>query len=205
MRKLKVKYSFTRLSPGELVEFSRSSIQKMTGNPYFTNPEVPLTEIGQVTDELENNYKISRKGGGRAAAAHTQSSRQALIKLHRKQANYINNIADGDEFIILSSGYEPTKVPAPAIHPVFNAINGSSPGQVILLRQAVKGATAYLWQFFKGTIPTDEKLWVFAGASSQAKCVIENLDSLNNYWFRVAPVLRKGDLIWSEPIMETVL
>jgi hypothetical protein len=204
MKLFKVVYSFVRLSTGELIEFCRSSIQKMTGNTHFLNPEVPLTEIGQATDELETNYKVSRKGGGKEATSKTRISRKTLMIFLRRQADYVNKIANGDDSIILSSGFQPSKIPVPAIRPVFNVIKGGSPGQVLLRRQAVPGATAYIWQFSKNTIPVEDKDWVFAGASSRANCVIENFDSLTIYWFRVAPVLRSGMVTWSESLMEAV-
>jgi len=204
MKKFKVKYSFARLSTGELIEFSRSSMAKMNSNPHFLAPEVPFPEMATSTDQLETDYKISRKGGGKVATATTNASRIALETLLRRQSDYVNKVADGDESIILSSGFEPTKVPVPAIRPLFKVTNNGIPGQVKLTCKAVQGATAYVWQMFKGSVPADEKLWIFAGVSVQVKFVVENLDSISNYWFRVAPVIRSGVLNWSDPLMEVV-
>jgi len=201
MRKLKVKYSFVRYSTGEIVEFGKSTVLKMKDNARFPDPEVPLSEISEAAKLLEDNYSNSMNGGGKIATAKTQASRVVYEKLLRRQADYVDKIADGDESVILSSGFTPSKIPIPSIHPVFIVKAGKAPGEVIVKRQAVKGAHSYLWQYLKDEIPKDEKDWVFAGASVQVKYVIRKLDNLSVYWFRVAPVKRKGDIIWSDPMM----
>jgi hypothetical protein len=205
MKKFTVTYSFTRLSTGELVEQSRGVVVKMKTNPYFPTPAVQLTDLTTATDLVEGYYEISHNYGGKEATAKTKSARIALENLLRKQADYVKNIAYGSDVIILSSGFELSKVPAPAKHPEFEILLGEAPGQVILVHKAVKGATAYVWEFAKDAIPAEDNLWVFTGASSQRKCVIENLDSLSNYWFRVGPVLRNGTFNWSDPIKESTL
>jgi hypothetical protein len=204
MKKFFVLYSFVRMNMGELIEEGRSIFKKMTGNVFFPTPDVSLAALATAIDSLEDSYTISRDGGGKLAVAKTNTLRKVLENLLRKLASYVDRIADGDEKIILSSGFDTTKEPQPATHPVFKVTAGGVQGQVILVHKAVHGATAYVWQYSKDTIPAEDKLWVFAGVSSQAKCVIENLDSLSKYWFRVSPVLRIGMMPWSDPLMDTI-
>ncbi len=177
----------------------------MTANPNFPAPVVAMAVLTAAIDLLVSFYEISINHVGKEATAKTKSARNKLEKLLRKEADYVKNIAEGDEAIILSSGFEPTKVPEPRTLPEFKVLMGQAPGQVILVHKAVKGSTAYLWQYSKDSVPADDKLWVLAGASSQAKCIIENLDSLSNYWFRVLPVMRNGIFVWSAPIKESTL
>ncbi len=177
----------------------------MTANPNFPAPAVAMAVLTAAIDLLVSFYEISINHVGKEATAKTKSARNKLEKLLRKEADYVKNIAEGDEAIILSSGFEPTKVPEPRTLPEFKVLMGQAPGQVILVHKAVKGSTAYLWQYSKDSVPADDKLWVLAGASSQAKCIIENLDSLSNYWFRVLPVMRNGIFVWSAPIKESTL
>ncbi len=193
MHNIKVKLSFERLPVPELIGFSGKVSSSIDKNPLFPDPDVLPADIKTASSILLAKYE-SALNRGKIEIAEMHSAKSILLNLLHEEAEYVNKIADGDKEIILKSGFEPTKEPSPALRPEFSVILGGEPGQVLLMHKAVKGAAAYLWQFAPDPLPTEEKLWLLAGVSTQAKCVIENLDSGTKYWFRVAAVTTKGML-----------
>ena len=201
MKKLKTKKSFARLPVPRLITFTDNVTKKMDKNVLFPTPDVALTDVIAANNNLSSKYQASRNRG-KEEIAKMHEVTIILITILYKLADYVDRIADGVESVILSAGFEAVKDKTPALRPEFKVIVGAEHGQVILIHKAVKGAASYLWQYVTDPIPADDKLWLLAGVSVQAKCVIENLDSGVKYWFKVTPITRKGPLPHSEPIMK---
>lgn len=191
MKRLKVLLDFIKLSVVEKINFYNNVIDKMTNNPKFTTPDVPLADLRTKVDQFEA-AQLEAIDGGRVAKVKMRQIELEADELFRKQADYVNRIANGDEATILSSGFHCSKEPAPRQVPEFSVKEGEKPGTVIVKRQAFPGAKSYIWQIFKGesSTPTDE--WTVAGVSSQASFEITGLDSVSRYWFRVAVVTPEG-------------
>ena len=69
MKKIKVLLDFIKLSIVEKIAFYRNIIDKLTDNPTYSTPEVPLTEAKTAIDALESSYVASRDGSHNAIAA----------------------------------------------------------------------------------------------------------------------------------------
>ncbi len=203
MRKIKVIIDYKHKSIIEFIDFCLYIIKSMTGNPLFPDPDTPLAGVKASVDLLKDKHDASLSGN-KAAKEGVKIARKATEKLIKVNGSYVDRIADGDSEIIASSGYEASKQPAPAIRPEFYVTVGAEDGEIVLIRKAVRNAASYLWQYVPHPIPEESKLWILAGVSTQAKCVIQNLDSGSKYWFRVAAITTKGQLPWSEPIMKVV-
>ncbi len=63
----------------------------------------------------------------------------------------------------IGSGFSTSKQPAPAQRPEFSVEPGQKSGSVLLRRQAVKGAKAYIWQFSINVVPQGEEGWTITG------------------------------------------
>ena len=107
----------------------------------------------------------------------------------RKEAKYVEQIADGDEAIMIGSGFSVPKQPAPAQRPEFSVEPGQRPGSVLLRRQTVKGAKAYIWQYCVNVVPEGEEGWTIAQVSGKASVELNDLALVTKYWFRVAAVM----------------
>lgn len=112
----------------------------------------------------------------------------------------MDRIADGDEVIILSSGFNVPKERTAVRKVEFSVNSGDKPGTVLLKRQAVQGAKSYLWQYCTGDSPANEKDWIFAGASTRADYKINELVVATKYWFRVAAVTVQGTTAYCAPV-----
>jgi hypothetical protein len=202
MKKSKVLLRFVKFSIALKIEFFRNIIKKMKSNvATFATPDVPLTELTTLVDKLESDFNNSQDGA-RGAKADMRKSNLAANEGFKTQAAYVDRIAKGDEAIILSSGFESSKQPDPAIRPIFGAEAGENPGDVKLFCKAVSGAKSYAWQYCKDPLSADGSTFIYAGVSTQANFTVTDLTSLVKYWFRFAAVTSDGMQAWSDPIMK---
>lgn len=203
MKKSKVVLDFIKFSIAEKIMFFRNVIAQMTGNASFPTPDVALTEAKTAVDTLETDHAAA-KSGAHVLVSKMRRSEEVADNLFRKQAAYVDRIADGNETIILSSGFHVSKQPEPSVREAFVVEAGENPSEIILIRKAQPGARSYVWQYCIGALPTNTQPWVFAGASTQTRYVIKGLESGSKCWFRVAAVTATGQGPWSDPVMKVV-
>ena len=197
MRKSKVIINFKNQTVPEKIEFARNSVTKMTGNTNFATPDVALTLITTATNTLETKYNLAI-GGGKQQTADMHQARAALDDLLHKEGLYVERIANGNEAIILSSGYNTSKQPKPASHPAFTVDNGEHEGEMLLKHKAVKQSKAWTWQYCQD--PITETGWILAGMSTQTTFIIKDLKPGTKYWFRAAHLKKEGMSDWCAPI-----
>lgn len=203
MKKSRVILDFIRFSVAEKIMFFRNVISLMTGNTSFATPDVPLTEAKTVVDTLETD-QAAAKSGAHVMVSKMRKSEEVADNVFRKLARYVDRIADGNETIILGSGFHVSKQPEPSVREAFEVEAGDNPTEIVLIRKAQPGARSYVWQYCIGALPTNGIPWVFAGASTQARYVIRELESGAKCWFRVAAVTATGQGPWSDPVMKVV-
>jgi len=146
MVKVKVLLGFAELSVPLEVDFAKNTHTKMKNNATFPTPDVPLVDIKNAAEDLENKYNAAQ-GGGTQATAEMDAAKIVLTNLLRKQAAYVNRIADGDSVKILSSGFLPSKgvkepIPAPA-KPENLKLKSGTPGMVSKTIEKVENAKAF--------------------------------------------------------------
>jgi len=203
MKKSHVLFDFVLNIPPVKIAFGRNVVTLMTGNANFPTPDIPLVVLKDKTDLLEQKL-IASLNDGKTEKAELHQAEKEWDNLMRYEALYVDRIADGDEAIIKSAGFNVSKQPVPNAKPELWAEAGDRPGTVKLRRKAVQGAKSYIWQSSMNTFPESEAQWVFADASSQATVILENLTSVTRYWFRVAAVTTEGTSAYCDPIMQVV-
>ena len=204
MKRVMVLLSFIQLQIALKILFYKNVILNMTGNVLFEEPDVPLVDLTTAVTKLEGHYNKSRSGDHEEMILMRQCMEETDGKF-RLTARYVDRIANGNEAVIESAGFEASKQPDPRRTPLFAAYNGEIPSQIILRCKVVKGAKSYIWQFAEGAIPANEEDWVYAGFSTQSTFTIDNLKSFTKYWFRYCAVKSEGMTAWSEPIMKVVI
>jgi len=200
MKKVHVVFDFIQLSIPEKIAKGRNIIAEMINNPAFPNPDIPINEIKDATDQLENRYLNSRNGGKENTVLLHQAEEVWNDKM-RKQARYVERIADEDSAIVLNAGFNLAKQPVPAQRPEFSAEQGKNSGSVLLRRQAIPGAKSYIWQYCINTLPETEDGWKIAEVTGKATTELNNLNPATKYWFRVAIVTSNETLPYNDPIM----
>jgi hypothetical protein len=204
MKKNRIVLDFIRIPISQKVETGRSVKSKMTGNPKFATPDVSMEELETTTDLLETR-SVAALSGGKEATALMHQTEEYWNDIMRKQARYVDRIADGDSAVILSAGFNLAKQPAPAVRPEFSVELSDKSGSVILRRQAVESAKSYIWQHCTGEIPVTDSDWTTATVTSQASTELNGLIPLTKYWFKVAAVTPTGTSAYTAPIMQVVI
>ena len=203
MRKGTVVYDFLRFSVPNKVAFGRTVISKMSLLPLFANPVVAYLVVTAIINELEAYYMSSR-GGDHQLVALMHQKEDEFDDAFRKLGNQVDQVADGDEAIILSTGFHLAKQPTPPERPDFFAEAGDEPGSMMLHRKAVDGAASYIWLYYVGAdVPTEEK-WLLAGSSTQISFLVKGLTQATKVWFRVAAVTAAGMQPYTDAIMKVV-
>jgi hypothetical protein len=203
MRKNTVVLDFLKFSVPNKIVFGRTVLSKMILIAIFANPDTPYATGTEIVNKLEKYYMSSR-GGDHEQVALMHQADEEFDDYFRKLAYYVDRVADGDEAIILSSGFHLAKQPVPSERPEFTAEAGDTPGSIGLKRKAVPGATSYVWEYYVGAeAPTEDK-WLFAGSTAQASYEMNGLNSGDKVWFRVAAVTRDGMQPFTDPIMKVV-
>ncbi len=194
--KRKAKFDLGMPIPAKLQRTSEI-ITVMTDNPLFTTPNPPLATVATARDELAAAYQDALDGG-RTAKALQRTKNEALNNLIRPLRAYVNEVANGDEDIIFSSGFEASKVPEP-IGKLPQVINvqvksGQGDGSVNLRWKAIYGTSTYQIQIsddgstFKPETSTTRSL----------RNTVEGLTLAKYYWFRVAAFGAAGQGPWSD-------
>lgn len=107
MKKIKVKMSWARFTRLQQAAFARGTVSAMTGNANFTTPAVALTAMVNAASRLENAW--ANKDNGAVARDELNNAATDLdTKLHA-QAEYVDNIANGNDDIIHTAGFMSTK------------------------------------------------------------------------------------------------
>ncbi|MGE0088540.1 MAG: hypothetical protein AB7S50_03590 [Bacteroidales bacterium] len=203
MRRLKIIFDFIRFSIADKVAFCRTVVTNMTDNPSFPSPDVSLLTVIEAVNKLEASM-IAAMDGGKVAKVLMHEAEADVIEIFRKLASYVERVANGDEAIMLSSGFNLSKERVSIKRLELNVTQNDFPGTVSLKRRAVEGAMSYLWQYCQNDSPVTEDGWIFAGASAQTKFQITNLSTTGKYWFRSAAVTREGTTAYCTPVFKVV-
>lgn len=205
MKKDRIVLDFVRIPVAQKTEFGKGVISKIKNNPKFPTPDVAIDDLEVKTVLLESR-SVAALSGGKEAKALLHQTEEEWNDLMRKMAKYVDRIADGDDAIILSAGFNLVKQPAPAVRPEFSVELGDKSGTVSIRRQAVDGARSYIWQYCIGEMPvTNDTDWVTAQVTSKASVELTGLVPLSKYWFRSAAVTVNGTMGYTSPVMQVVI
>ncbi|MEI7675476.1 MAG: fibronectin type III domain-containing protein [Bacteroidales bacterium] len=205
MRKDRIILDFVRNPVAQKIEVGRSVSSKMKNNPKFTTPDVSVVDLEALTDLLESR-SVAALSGGKENTALLHQTEEEWDDTMRKMARYVDRIADGDGAVILNSGFNLAKQPAPPVRPEFSVELGEKSGTVTLRRQKEDGAKSYIWQYCTGDTPAAaDSDWTTATVSVKVSTEIVGLTPMTKYWFRTAAVLSTGTTAYNAPVMQVVL
>lgn len=148
-RKAFVLHDFMRFTHPALIEFARNHKKLITGNTQLPNPDVSPAQIGTDTDAVETEYIKARKGD-HEAVKRTDANVKILRADLVKNAKYVDRIANGDEAIILGSGFHTTitethPTAAPGKPDNFKAVAGIYAGSIHLSMNKLPFANFFVY------------------------------------------------------------
>jgi hypothetical protein len=204
MKKLKVLFDFITFSVSVKLGFYRNVIIRLTNNPLFPEPYIALVKVTTSVDKFEAAIQAA-KDGSHTAVSIMHDAEKAVDADFRILAHYVDQIADGDETKLLSSGFHPSKQPVPHQKPILAIFDGIHPGSAKLAAKAHEDGAAYIWQSVKGPLPTSESEWKLLGISTQATYEVEGLEVGVSYYFRVAVVTPAGTTEFCQPVLKLIV
>ncbi|MGA9774056.1 MAG: fibronectin type III domain-containing protein [Blastocatellia bacterium] len=201
----KVKLNLRSLSPTEKTVKARQIISSLMGNPDFTTPHPPLTQITASADALDVAFADVQTAKQNVLTKNSilRESSDTLDGQLRQLAAYIESVSGDDESKILSAGVGVKNVVTsgigtPLTAPAgLSAAEGDHDGEIDLNWDKVKNAKSYVIE--RSSDPPTATSWVHETVSLKSSTTISGLTSGTRYWFRVAAVVTVGQTGWSDP------
>jgi len=104
MAEARVRLGFRNATDAQIVAMADAVVAGMTNNIAFPQPSVDLATLETALDQFKNAI-ATQAAGGRAATAHKYQRREALMRLLRKLAHYVEGNCDNDLSVLMSSGF----------------------------------------------------------------------------------------------------
>ena len=201
----KVKIGFNGLQVPMQVDRARHIVTRMTGNVSFLTPVPPLADISTAAGNLETAYNESR-GRDKNKVQIMRLRRAELLALVTQLAAYVQSISNGNEEVILSSGFDVVHrgTPQPPVEKVANlrAFTGSVSGSIKLLWNRTIGARVYMVQIATDT--ASGEAFHERGITSKTRIKIDGLTPGIQYRVRAAAIGKNGFGNWSDTVIKIV-
>jgi hypothetical protein len=138
---------YTAMSDDDVVSRGKAVVTGLTGNTHFATLPVDLATLKANVDSL-HSLSVEAEDGSRKVIAQKNKQREAVIKMLRLLARYVEVTSDGDMESFTSSGFLPastTKVPpSPLPLPVIRSVtHGALSGELVVLVEAIRKAVNY--------------------------------------------------------------
>ena len=124
----KVKISWSKKAPVKMASIALATVNAMTDNDDFENPDISMGKMYEASNQLSNAYSIRKNG--QVAKDDVISKINTLINFLHTQAEYVDKLAKGDVTIIHSAGFESTSdkrglgvVPKVAKQPILKSLS----------------------------------------------------------------------------------
>lgn len=203
MRKFKVLLDFAQYSASKKLIFLRNILLRLTNNPFFTTPDIPLADAKIALDLFEAAILAAQDGSHTAISAMHDNDKKVTL-LFTNEAHYVDRIANGDETKILSSGFNISKQPVSIDKAVLTVRDGPNSGTVILDANSVPRSSAYVWKMAKGVLPADDSGYELITVTTQSTHTVEGLTPATYCYFIVAAVTPEGITDFCAPVMKLI-
>lgn len=206
MQNVLTSFSKSRLSDSEIIVSGNTVSVNMENNPYFPTPSPGVTAIRTATDEFLAAEQKAQSGSREDVAVKNQK-RKVLEKNLHDMAVYVNLTANGNEAMLLSSGFELAKKAEPvgplAAPEGLKVKPALSKGSVDLSCKRVAGASSYGFEYRLLT-GESENGWVRVD-STKHQVLVNGLTSGSKYAFRVVAIGADPQRNWSDEVNSFVL
>ena len=189
----KVKIGLKGLTITEKIAKAEAVVLQMTGNASFTTPVPALADV-------TIKYKLLATENTKAEAIRQSSLEQTrlveqiedeLDGMLKQLGSYVETTANGDDQVILSSGYDLVGVPG-SVEPLyapedFKGTTGDEDGEVNMMWKKLKNVGKHTYNVYGRKYGTTDKFALMAG-TDKSKVDIKNLESGVKYDFYVLGV-----------------
>jgi hypothetical protein len=204
MKQTKVLLNFFKFPIPIRIIFYRSIISHLTGNANFLVPSVSLDLATAAVDALAQ-CSVAAKDGAHITLANRNDAEKAADAIFRNLASYVEFIALGDDTIIISSGFSPTKQPVPHNKSILRVVHSSHSG--CLKFSTVKGPRSHacMWRLRKVSTNGIENPWIAVATTTQTTYEATGLEVGVAYEVSVADVTPEGIGDYCQPVTIIVI
>lgn len=190
--------TLAKCADSEIAKITRYILDCTKNNEKFPNPNPSPDAVEKALQDYE--VALSNAGGrDRKLVAVKKVKRAELYALLKDLAAYVTKVSQGDEAILISSGFPVTvKRSADAKRPPAVEVNMAAPGEATTRIKKAARARAYLHQYAADPLTADTK---WEGETSHLnEHTFTGLPSATKMWFRVIVLTRTGDKLAWDPV-----
>ena len=193
MRKFVVKLSLAKLDVPAKIALGDHIVDSITGNAAFATPSPTLAAAQTATDDLRQAYDDSL-GGSDLSKAVLAAAEEAFDQLFTAMGHYVDNVAQGDQAIIVSAGMETRRINTP-VGPMpqvtnLKVVGGALSGSVRLRWKGIYGRLIY-HVYMKADGQTDDQ-YALVSSNGRVETIVSGLEPGALYWFKVEAVGSAG-------------
>lgn len=202
--KANIKLELKTLTPVRLAALMRNVAAKMDGNPHLPAP--PLSAADLKAQEVVFTTAIQEAINGSLDSRLRRNGLEVQARNSlRLLADYVRMVAQGNELIMASSGFELARRPGPPQpmgRPMMQAARMTGRhGEVELRWSGVANRRTY-HIYMSQQDPTDPNCeWTLTGVTGKITHRVQGLEAYKGYWFCVSAVGALGEGLKSDPVM----
>jgi hypothetical protein len=195
--KPRILISFGNYADAYLKEKAGYILNCMTDNPNFAAPVPPLQALKNAIDAYSAALEAAA-GLDRVKVAEKNQARTVLEQLLTQLGMYVMYVANGDAFVLTSSGFSMAKTPEPgklANPGNVTLSNGVTGGQMVSSVKSTKYAKVYSHEITDQF--SDESTNWTATHTTTCRFVFNGLVPGKQYWVRVAAIGTANQVTYS--------
>lgn len=201
---IRLSRGFFKLSPINLVKFSRNIVVLMTGNANFPTPVPTLSVLTAAIDKLDDLIQKTLSGD-RIMIPARDDARNELLMVLVDLGGYVQTACLNSLAIFVTSGFEAIKPRATSVVPPTptNArlTQGEESGTAVLQFKKSRNTQSCSIQ----TASSPNGPWTDHGVTSRSKTTLTNLPTLAVTWTRVKANGAAGSSGWTEPTCKAII
>jgi hypothetical protein len=204
--KKKLSLNFKETTDSDLAQQALTVAEWMTGNEHFPDPDMLIIELREIGNQFFKAV-ADAKSRDLEKIAYKNKLRILAIKRLKQVGEFVLTHSAGSksELPLITSGFTLIKPVDEIILKSpedFKIMPGPKPGEMILKVSRVRGARSYLYQWTPAPL-TNESVWESI-ADTRCKKVISKLPLGVNYFFRMAAIGSRNQIIYTKPLSRYV-
>ncbi len=193
-----INYGLTILSQGNFIIKVSFIIFCCQGNLNFSAFPIDISAI----DAKLTAYKLKLVASktDHLAVKEALKIRKEIEAMLKKNALYINDVAEGDEIKLESSGYDLSKEREFKIKPEVDVVQSNQPGCGKVFIRPIEDVVAYLAEICKDPLPgqVGGNTWQRLPMSTRSYMPVSGIEHLKLYYVKYCTLTTEGESAYSE-------
>ena len=196
-KKAEVKESLVQFKDADGVVQYKNTLNGLKAKPdVFVKPTIDLETYASDLTDFEEKLAYEPKTPEKTSIKN--NARKTINSNYKKQAKYVNALADGDETILDASNFIKKSQNVKPEKDGFRVENGEKPGTFDFIIKKIKKAKSY--QLDVRTINADgESVWTFCKVMGSTDMTFDGFVSGQLYEFRVKAIFAKTEGAYLSP------